>query len=64
VDETASVPTFFLKIIGVNTFNQHVHAAACSPCGAKKLDIVLVLDRTGSMCQNSGGGLHGRAALE
>jgi Flp pilus assembly protein TadG len=55
VDERATVPTFFSKIVGVNSFDLHVHAAACSPCGAKPVDIVLVLDRTGSMCQNSGG---------
>jgi Flp pilus assembly protein TadG len=55
VNETAHVPTFFSKIVGVNSFDLHVHAAACSPCGAKPVDIVLVLDRTGSMCQNSSG---------
>jgi len=55
VDETAVVPTYFAKIIGVNSFNLKVHAAACSPCGTKPVDIVLVLDRTGSMCQTSTG---------
>jgi Flp pilus assembly protein TadG len=53
VNEDATVPTFFSKIVGVNSFNLHVHAAACSPCGTKPVDIVLVLDRTGSMCQDS-----------
>ena len=55
VNETANVPTFFSKIVGVNSFDLHVHAAACSPCGAKPVDIILVLDRTGSMCQDSTG---------
>lgn len=55
VNESATVPTFFSKIVGVNSFNVRVHAAACSPCGAKPVDIVLVLDRTGSMCQASDG---------
>ena len=55
VDETAVVPTFFSKIVGVNSFRVHVHAAACSPCGSKPVDIMLVLDRTGSMCQDSSG---------
>lgn len=55
VNEVATVPTFFSKIVGVNSFDVHVHAAACSPCGAKPVDIVLVLDRTGSMCQSSNG---------
>ena len=53
VNEDATVPTFFSKIVGVNSFNVHVHAAACSPCGASPVDIMLVLDRTGSMCQDS-----------
>jgi Putative Flp pilus-assembly TadE/G-like/von Willebrand factor type A domain len=55
VDERASVPTYFSKIIGVNSLDLKVHAAACSPCGAKAVDIMLVLDRTGSMCQDSTG---------
>jgi hypothetical protein len=55
VDEHATVPTFFSKIIGVNSFNVHAHSAACSPCGARQVDIMLVLDRTGSMCQDSSG---------
>lgn len=53
VNENATVPTFFSKIVGVNSFNLKVHAAACSPCGANAVDIMLVLDRTGSMCQDS-----------
>jgi Flp pilus assembly protein TadG len=53
VNEDATVPTFFSKIVGVDSFNVHVHAAACSPCGARAVDIMLVLDRTGSMCQDS-----------
>jgi Flp pilus assembly protein TadG len=55
VNEDATVPTFFSKIVGVNSFNLHVHAAACSPCGANAVDIMLVLDRTGSMCQDGSG---------
>jgi hypothetical protein len=55
VNEKGTVPTFFSKIVGVNSFDLHVHAAACSPCGAKPVDIVLVLDRTGSMCEDSSG---------
>ena len=30
-----SVPTFFAKIFGFNSFNVHVKATACSPCGSK-----------------------------
>jgi hypothetical protein len=55
VDESATVPTLFAKIVGINTLQIRAHATACSPCGAKTLDIMLVLDRTGSMCQDSYG---------
>src|SRR5262249_22960579 len=30
-------------------------ATACSPCGNRPLDVMLVLDRTGSMCTNDAG---------
>ena len=30
-------------------------STACSPCGTRPLDIMLVLDRTGSMCQDHNG---------
>ncbi len=53
VDETADVNTFFMRLFGLQTARIHVRATACSPCGIKPLDIVLVLDRTGSMCQDS-----------
>ena len=49
VTETASVPTYFLHLIGIDHVSVTVHSQACSPCGALPLDIVMVLDRTGSM---------------
>jgi Flp pilus assembly protein TadG len=55
VVENAAIPTFFSKIVGFNSFNVKVKATACSPCGSKPVDIMLVLDRTGSMCENSSG---------
>lgn len=55
VDENATVNTFFMQLFGLNLAHIHVRATACSPCGVKPLDIVLVLDRTGSMCQDSQG---------
>jgi Putative Flp pilus-assembly TadE/G-like len=55
VNEDATVSTFFMQVFGLNLANVHVRATACSPCGVKPLDIMLVLDRTGSMCQNSAG---------
>ena len=49
VTESANVSTNFLRVIGINTIPVTVHAQACSPCGGVPLDIMIVLDRTGSM---------------
>ena len=53
VDETANVPTYLLRLLGFNTISLKAHAQACSPCGEVPLDIMLVLDRTGSMASDS-----------
>ena len=43
------MPTTFLRLIGIDNIPETVHAQACSPCGAVPLDVMIVLDRTGSM---------------
>lgn len=55
VSETAQVPTIFAKLFGIDNFTIHAKATACSPCGEKPLDVMLILDRTGSMCTTSTG---------
>jgi hypothetical protein len=55
VDETAGVKTAFLGLFGFGALDVHIKSTACSPCSAKPLDIMLVLDRTGSMCQDHNG---------
>src|SRR6476659_8512177 len=55
VDETAAVPTTFLQLIGIKSIPIKVHATACSPCNAVPLDVMFVVDRTGSMCEDSNG---------
>jgi len=55
VQQTTTVPTTFAKVLGIDQFTIKAKATACSPCSSKPLDIMLVLDRTGSMCQNSAG---------
>ena len=47
--QNASVPTTFLRVIGIDTIPETVHAQACSPCGGLPLDVMIVLDRSGSM---------------
>ncbi len=50
VSGTASTDTWFAKIFGIDHFNIAAHANACSPCSASPVDIVIAIDRTGSMC--------------
>jgi Flp pilus assembly protein TadG len=55
VKASSDVPTIFARVIGIDKLTVNASATACSPCSAKDLDIMLVLDRTGSMCQRSDG---------
>ena len=55
VRQSATVRTFFARVVGLDTVTVSARATACSPCSATPLDIMLVLDRTGSMCQDSNG---------
>jgi Flp pilus assembly protein TadG len=56
VDESGSSSTFFLKLFGVNSIPIRVESTACGPCADRPADIVVVFDRTGSMCQYWNGG--------
>jgi Flp pilus assembly protein TadG len=47
---TASTNTWFARLFGIPHFNLSAHANACSPCSATPVDVVVVIDRTGSMC--------------
>ncbi len=49
VTQNASVPTFFLGLLGYNSIGISTSASACSPCNEIPLDIAMVIDRTGSM---------------
>jgi hypothetical protein len=51
-EESAKVPTFFARVLGIKSFNIKAKATACSYCGVKPLDIMVVVDRTGSMCMD------------
>jgi hypothetical protein len=55
VRASAQVPLVFGRMFGHGAFTVHATATACSPCGEKPLDVMLVLDRTGSMCTDSAG---------
>ena len=51
VESSSDVPTWFGRIIGIRKLSVSAKSTACSPCTVKPLDIMIVLDRTGSMCQ-------------
>lgn len=55
VEEKAQVKTLFAGALGIDTFDIRARSTACSPCGVRPLDVMLVLDRTGSMCQDHWG---------
>jgi hypothetical protein len=55
VRASSDVGMLFARVLGIKKLKVKASATACSPCSAKPLDIMLVLDRTGSMCQFSNG---------
>jgi hypothetical protein len=50
VSATGQTQTWFARIFGINHFDLTAHANACSPCSSTPVDIVIAIDRTGSMC--------------
>jgi Flp pilus assembly protein TadG len=56
VSGTGSTNTWFAKIFGITHFDLSAHANACSPCSSTPVDIVIAVDRTGSMCSPTGPG--------
>src|SRR2546423_1904431 len=46
VKESASVPTHFAKLFGIDSISVKVRATACGLCSSVPHNIVLVLDRT------------------
>jgi Putative Flp pilus-assembly TadE/G-like len=56
VNGTGSTNTWFARIFGITHFDVAAHANACSPCSSTPVDIVIAVDRTGSMCSPTGPG--------
>jgi hypothetical protein len=56
VSGTAKTDAWFARIFGIDHFNVSAHASACSPCSSTPVDIVIAIDRTGSMCTPKGPG--------
>jgi Flp pilus assembly protein TadG len=56
VTGSATTNTWFAGLFGIDHFTLTAHANACSPCSSTPVDIVLAVDRTGSMCSPTGAG--------
>src|SRR5262249_54052334 len=56
VTESGSIPTTFARLVGIDHFDFNVSSTACQPCGTKPFDVVVVIDRTGSMCDQTDSG--------
>jgi hypothetical protein len=56
VSGTASTNAWFSRLFGIDHFDVSAHANACSPCSSAPVDIVIAIDRTGSMCTPRGAG--------
>ena len=52
----ASTETWFAGLFGIDHFDVSARANACSPCSSTPVDIVVAIDRTGSMCTPTGAG--------
>ena len=55
VRQSADVKTLFARVLGINSLAVSARATACSPCSTRPLDVMLVLDRSGSMCWDHAG---------
>ena len=55
VSGTATTTTWFARLFGIDHFTVSAHANACSPCSSAPVDIMLAIDRTGSMCTPTDG---------
>jgi hypothetical protein len=54
VTATATLPSWFGNVLGFDHFDVKGTATACQPCSSSPVDIMLVIDRTGSMCSPTG----------
>jgi hypothetical protein len=54
VSGTARTDAWFARLFGIDHFDVSAHASACSPCSSTPVDIVIAIDRTGSMCTPRG----------
>jgi Flp pilus assembly protein TadG len=57
VSATASVPTTFASVLGISSLPVKATATACGPCDSspQNYDVMVVLDRSYSMCLNANG---------
>lgn len=58
---TTTTPTFFAKLFGVPTWSVRATGAACGPCDSSPVsyDVIVILDRSNSMCTDSSNNYNG-----
>ncbi len=63
---TTNTPTFFLPLFGIDDWTVGTGGAACGPCDSSPFayDVVVVLDRSYSMCTSGWGGYNGCTDLQ
>lgn len=57
MEAEVDVPTYLAKLFGIDNWDIHAKGAACGPCEVttQKFDVMVVLDRSYSMCLDSNG---------
>lgn len=58
---TTQTPTFFAKLFGIDTWTVRALGAACGPCDSSPVsyDVIVVLDRSNSMCTDANNNYNG-----
>lgn len=66
VTAQVDVPTFVAKLFGVDKWTVNARGSACGPCDTSqaKFDVMVVLDRSYSMCLAASGGYNGCSDLD
>jgi len=65
VTARAQSPTYFMKLFGVDHFDVSAQGSACGPCDSSPVsyDVIVVLDRSYSMCLSSSNAYNGCADM-
>ncbi|MCW2956163.1 MAG: tad-like Flp pilus-assembly family protein, partial [Thermoleophilia bacterium] len=62
---TTNTPTFFARLFGIDQWTVRARGSACGPCDSSPVsyDVIIVLDRSNSMCTTGSGSSNGCSDL-